>query len=66
MRNRSIRLPNEVGRTNQVGEIVGAKMAAEDVPTSDTMELVSDSRHVLNGLDSRFIKRENEGYLRGY
>ncbi|KAK0432570.1 hypothetical protein EV421DRAFT_2000587 [Armillaria borealis] len=38
-------------------------MAAEDVPISDTMELVSDSRHILNGLNSRFIKWENEGYL---
>ncbi|PBK94269.1 hypothetical protein ARMGADRAFT_1029410 [Armillaria gallica] len=43
IRNRSIRLPNEVGRTNQVSEIVGAKTAAEDVPTSSVMELISHS-----------------------
>lgn len=63
IRNRSIRLPNEVGRTNQVSEIVGAKTAAEDIPTSSAMELISNSRHVLNGLSGHFIKWENEGYF---
>ncbi|SJL00669.1 uncharacterized protein ARMOST_03982 [Armillaria ostoyae] len=43
--------------------MIGAKTAAEDVPTSDMMELVSDSRHVLNGLGGRFIKWKNEGYF---
>ncbi|KAK0203624.1 hypothetical protein DFS33DRAFT_1383875 [Desarmillaria ectypa] len=48
--------PNEVGRTNQVSELVGAKSAAEDVPVDSAMELMSDSRHVLDGLGGRFIK----------
>lgn len=63
VRNRSIRLPNKVGKTNQVSELVGAKSATEDVPTNRAMELVSDSRHVLDGLGGRFIRWENEGYF---
>ncbi|PBK83040.1 hypothetical protein ARMGADRAFT_945611 [Armillaria gallica] len=40
-RNHSIRLLNEIGRMNQVSEMIGAKTAAEDIPTSDMMELVT-------------------------
>ncbi len=32
VRNKSIRLPNEVGQRNQASEIIGAKTAAEDTP----------------------------------
>ncbi|KAK0471380.1 hypothetical protein IW261DRAFT_1553545 [Armillaria novae-zelandiae] len=63
VRNRSICLPNEIGRTNQASEIVGAKTAAEDNPKSVALDLVSDSKHVLDGLSDRFIKWEDEGYL---
>ncbi len=63
MRNQSIRLPNEVGRTNQISEMIGAKSAAEDVLIHDEMELVSDSWHVLDGLGGHFIRWEDEGYF---
>ncbi|KAK0478880.1 hypothetical protein IW261DRAFT_1337230 [Armillaria novae-zelandiae] len=43
VRNQSIHLPNEVGRTNQVSETVGAKTVAEDTPANDALELISDS-----------------------
>ncbi len=63
-RNKSIQLPNEVAQTNQASKIVGAKTAAEDNPKEVEMDLVSDSRHVLDGLDRCFITWENEGYFR--
>ncbi|KAK0484422.1 ribonuclease H-like domain-containing protein, partial [Armillaria novae-zelandiae] len=62
-RNRSICLPNKVGYTNQVSETVGVKTAAEDTPINNDLELVSNSRHVLNGLNGRFTKWEDEGYF---
>lgn len=62
-RNQSVRLPNEVGRTNQVSELVGAKSAAEDVPIGRILEFVSDSRHVLDSLSGRFVRWENDEYL---
>ncbi len=49
-RNRSSRLPNEIGRMNQVSEMIGAKTAAEDVPTSDMMELVPSPVYTGLGL----------------
>ncbi|PBK85263.1 hypothetical protein ARMGADRAFT_942332, partial [Armillaria gallica] len=63
VRNRSIHLPNEVGRMNQVSELVGAKSAVEDVPINTGLELVSDSQHVLDGLRGHFVRWEDEGYL---
>ncbi len=63
-RNKSIQLLNEVAQMNQASEIVGAKTAAEDNPKEVEMDLVSDSRHVLDGLDRCFITWENKGYFR--
>ncbi|KAK0479494.1 hypothetical protein IW261DRAFT_1551350 [Armillaria novae-zelandiae] len=62
-RNRSIRLPNEVGTTNQVSEAVGAKTAAEEAPLNWELKLISDSRLVLDGLSRHFVRWENQGYF---
>lgn len=62
-RNASIRLPAEVGVTNQAGEIVGAIGAAERAARGVDLVLISDSKHVLEGLAERFAKWEDEGYF---
>ncbi len=63
VRNKSIRLPNEVGQRTQASEIIGAQTAAEDTPKDVEMDLISDSKHVLQGLEGCFIKWEDEGYF---
>ncbi|KAK0475544.1 hypothetical protein IW261DRAFT_1422362 [Armillaria novae-zelandiae] len=63
LRNRSIRLPNEAGTTNQVSEVVGAETAAEDVLRNRELKSISDSRHTLNDLSGRITKWENKGYF---
>ncbi|KAK0471911.1 hypothetical protein IW261DRAFT_1344040, partial [Armillaria novae-zelandiae] len=55
-RNKSIHLPNEIGKTSQASEIIGAKMAAEDTLTTIRMDLFSNSKHVLDSLSNCFIK----------
>lgn len=62
-RNRSIRVPDELSPSNQVGEVIAVKEAVETFPKSSPMLIVSDSRYVIDGLTKSIRKWEDEGWF---
>jgi ribonuclease HI len=61
-RNRAIRVPIELNPSNQVGELLGAKEAVEDCRQDVPLEIISDSKYVVDGLTKHLKKWEAEGF----
>jgi hypothetical protein len=49
-RNRAIRVPSELGPSNQVGEILAIKEAVELAPLNAPLKIYSDSKYAIEGL----------------
>ncbi|KAJ6581584.1 ribonuclease H-like protein [Mycena capillaripes] len=62
-RNRSIRIPEGIGRTNNVGEMVAIKEAVEICPPDVPLEIRSDSRVSIDGLTKNLGRCEDEGFF---
>ena len=63
LRNRSIRIPNELVQSNQTGEIIAIKEAAEKFPKDAKLLLISDSKMVLDGLNKYRERWEDQGWI---
>jgi len=62
-RNKSIRLPKEMLQSNQTGEAVAMKIAAEESPLSSPIIIESDSRYAIGLVTSSLQKMEDQGYI---
>ncbi|KAJ3743618.1 hypothetical protein DFH05DRAFT_1373762, partial [Lentinula detonsa] len=61
--NRAIRLPNEIPQTNQSGEIISIKEAAEGVQPNANLLILSDSKTSIEGLTKHRQKWEDTGFI---
>ncbi|KAJ3919310.1 ribonuclease H-like protein [Lentinula edodes] len=59
----AIRIPSTLKQTNQTGEIIGLKQAAEKAHLKDEVTFCSDSKTALDGLTTLREKWENIGYI---
>jgi exonuclease III len=62
-RNRSIRIPDELVQSNQTGEIIAIKEAAENFPKDIKLLLISDSKMALDGLNKYRERWEDRGWI---
>jgi ribonuclease HI len=62
-RNLKVKIPKNLNPSNQVGEIMAAKAAAEKVDDSVGLEIISDSKHTINGLCKYLRKWEDRGFI---
>lgn len=62
-RNKSVRIPGNIGRTNNVGEMVAIKEATEICPLNVPLEIRSDSQLSIDGLTKNLRKWEENGFL---
>ncbi|KAJ7631436.1 ribonuclease H-like protein [Mycena polygramma] len=62
-RNRAIRVPDEIGPSNQVGEVIAIKEAAELAPYNAPLKIISDSKYAIQGLTKNLRKWEDEGFF---
>ncbi|KAF5357593.1 hypothetical protein D9758_007475 [Tetrapyrgos nigripes] len=60
--NRKIKLPLYIAQSNQTGELVAAKVAAETTPQYLQLNIETDSKYVLNLLTRDMKQHEDEGY----
>jgi ribonuclease HI/exonuclease III len=61
--NRAIRVPPELGASNQIAELLAVKECSEIVPRDVALHIISDSRYAIDGL-TEYVKRwEDDGYL---
>ncbi|KAF5345556.1 hypothetical protein D9758_012008 [Tetrapyrgos nigripes] len=60
--NRSIKLPLYILQSNQTGELVAVKVAAETTPPQLQLNIEMDSKYVLNLLTRDMRQHEDEGY----
>ncbi|KAF5320843.1 hypothetical protein D9619_000262 [Psilocybe cf. subviscida] len=63
LRNKSIRLPEEIEQTNNTGELVAILTAAQDAPSNDTLEICTDSQYAIDNLTKLRPTREREGWI---
>ncbi|KAL0059957.1 hypothetical protein AAF712_013253 [Marasmius tenuissimus] len=61
-RNRAIKIPQELGPSNQVGEIIAVKEVARELGPDDIV-VYSDSKFVVDGLSKHIKKWEDRGYI---
>jgi ribonuclease HI len=61
-RNTALRIPGPE-QSNQVGEIAAVIIAASKTPTFQPLEIVSDSKYVINGLTTHLENWENKGWI---
>ncbi|KAJ7581353.1 ribonuclease H-like protein [Mycena floridula] len=62
-RNRSIKIPDELGPSNQVGEVVAVKEAVETLPARAELQIISDSKYTIDSLTKNNKKGEDLGWL---
>nr|GAT58252.1 predicted protein [Mycena chlorophos] len=62
-RNRALRIPDEWGPSNQVGELAAIKEAAEMCPKGTPLKIVSNSRYAINAVTKYLQKTEDNGFL---
>ena len=60
--NSSIRIPGPT-QSNQIGEIAAVIVAAASVPLSQPLEIVSDSKYVIEGLTTHLQTWEDQGWI---
>lgn len=63
VRNRAIRVPNELQPSNNIGEILAIKEAIEDNPKDVPLRIISDSKTVIEGLTKHLREWEDDGFL---
>ncbi|KAJ7140527.1 ribonuclease H-like protein [Mycena crocata] len=62
-RNMAIRVPDSLKPSNQTGEVLAAKEAAEYNPTDIPLHIKSDSRYLIDGVTKNLQRFEDEGFL---
>jgi len=60
--NASIRVPGPA-QSNQIGEIAAVIQAAASIPLSQLLEIVSDSKYVIEGLTNNLNNWEDQGWI---
>ena len=60
--NSSIRVPGPA-QSNQIGEIAAVIQAVASVPLSQPLEIVSDSKYVIEGLTNNLNNWEDQGWI---
>ncbi|KNZ80733.1 Ribonuclease H1 [Termitomyces sp. J132] len=63
LRNRAIRLPDDLAQTNNAGEAVAILVAAQSVPKDQAILIKSDSKLILDNITKDLKKREDEGWI---
>ncbi|KAJ7033898.1 ribonuclease H-like protein [Mycena alexandri] len=58
----AIRVPEELGPSNQVGELLAIKEAVEAVPTNAPLRIFSDSKYAIDGLTKNLHRWQDEGF----
>jgi ribonuclease HI len=61
--NMSLRVPDDLHPSNQVGELLAAKAVAERVPPHIPLHIITDSEYVRTGLLKHYRRWEAEGWL---
>jgi ribonuclease HI len=61
-RNRSIRVPDEMWPSNQVGEILAIKEAVETAPLNVPLRIYSDSKYAIDGFTKNLQKWQDDGF----
>ncbi|KAF8180507.1 ribonuclease H-like domain-containing protein [Mycena galopus ATCC 62051] len=61
--NMAIRVPDNLGPSNQVGEILAIKEAVEIAPLDAPLKIYSDSKYAIDGLTRNLNKWEDDGFL---
>jgi ribonuclease HI len=61
-RNKAIRVPRDL-QSNQIGEIVAVIVAVEATPTFQPLEILTDSKYVINGLTTHLGTWEDRGWI---
>jgi ribonuclease HI len=59
----SIRVPDDMNPTNQVGELLAVKAVAERVPPHLPLHIITDSEYVRKGVLKQYHRWEAEGWL---
>jgi ribonuclease HI len=62
-RNTVLRVPDELGPSNQVGEVIAVKDAAEKNPKDVPIKILSDSKYTIDGLTKNLQRWEDEGFF---
>lgn len=62
-RNKALRVPGET-QSNQTGELAAVIAALQTTPHFNPMEIVSDSRYVIDGLTLHLRKWEDKGWIK--
>ncbi|KAJ7930883.1 hypothetical protein B0H13DRAFT_1858393 [Mycena leptocephala] len=62
-RSRAIRIPDYMGPSNQVGEAIAIKEAAEIAPLNTPLRILSDSKYVIEGLTKNLQRWQDEGFF---
>ncbi|KAJ7856802.1 hypothetical protein B0H14DRAFT_3448195 [Mycena olivaceomarginata] len=61
-RNRSIRVPDEMWPSNQVGEVLAIKEAVEPAPLNIPLRIYSDSKYAIDGFTKNLQKWQDDGF----
>ncbi|KAJ7248903.1 hypothetical protein B0H12DRAFT_1301687 [Mycena haematopus] len=61
-RNKAIRIPDEMGPSNQVGEILAIKEAVEAAPLDAPLKIFSDSKYAIDGLTKYLQNWQDDGF----
>ncbi|THV00887.1 hypothetical protein K435DRAFT_931166, partial [Dendrothele bispora CBS 962.96] len=61
--NRSVKLPLYLGQSNQTGELVATKMAAELTDPDMELKIETDSSYVITMLTTKKNQKEDDGYI---
>lgn len=61
-RNISLRVPNDIGKSNNTGELIAVKAALEACPVNAPLRILSDSKLAVDGLTKNLRKWEDGGY----
>jgi ribonuclease HI len=61
-RNRSIRVPDEMWPSNQVGEVLAIKEAVETAPLNVPLRIYSDSKYAIDGFTKNLQKWQDNGF----
>ena len=61
-KNASLRVPGD-DQSNQAGEIVAVIMAAEAIPASWPLKIITDSKYTINGLTTHLGEWEDGGWI---
>ncbi len=62
-RNKSLRVPEELPQTNQVGEMFAVLEAVKLFPGEERLEIVTDSKYVIKSLTTSLETNEDKGFI---